>query len=181
MLNTFIITVENEIKPIFEKIGATLSKVTPSGVTFSLKNAEISIWLEREIEVYATVQSLDTNKTVYLSEILSDYLNSKSQGIFHSSDSFTVQMCVRSITNIITTEVVPLIFDGRINEVISAIVLKRKEGLDKYYENIAEKEAKKAFVEKRYDDVILHYSKIKNLNDVQKKRLNISLQHRGRQ
>lgn len=36
-----------------------------------------------------------------------------------------------------------------------------------------------AFVEKRYDDVILHYSKIKNLNDVQKKRLNISLQHRG--
>jgi hypothetical protein len=175
MSNAFIKTIEIDIIPIFEKIGAKVLKKTPNEAAFLFKDMEISIYLERGFEVYATILSLKLNKSVYLSEILSDYLNLRDRGIYHLSDRFTMEMCVKNIVDIIISEVVPLVLDGRINEAINTITLKRKEDLGKYYEDLAEKEAEKAFKEQRYDDVILHYSKIKKLDDVQKKRLNISL------
>jgi len=181
MSNAFIKTIEIDIKPVFEKIGAKIIKKTPNEATFLLKDIEISIYLERKSEVYVTILSLKLNKSVYLSEILSDYLNLRDRGIYYLSDRFTMEMCMKNIVDIITSEIVPLVLDGRINEVINTITLKRKEDLGKYYEDLAAKEAEKAFKEKRYDDVILNYSKIRGLNDIQKKRLNISLHHRGQQ
>lgn len=175
MLSEFVRTIENDINPVFIKKGAKLIEVTPTKATFLLEKVEISIYNEREFEIYATIFSLKQDKFVYLSELLSDYLHVSERGIYFWSDKFSINMCIKKIVNIIVSVVIPLILDGKINDAINEVISKREEGLIKYYESQTEKVAEKAFKEKKYDVVIMSYAKIRNLTSIQKRRLEISL------
>lgn len=174
MSNDFIKISEIEMIPIVEEMGATLIKKMPNEIVFSFKGIELSIYLEREFEVYGAVTSSKSKQSIYLSELLSEYLNVEDKAVYHLSERFSMEMCIRKLVDIITAKIFPLIVNGRIIEAMNIVMSKREEGLCKYNDDLVEREAQKAFKEKRYSDVVSHYAKISELSDVQRKRLDIS-------
>jgi len=172
--NDFTTAAEFEMIPRLEKTGAKLVKGTLNEVSFSLKDFLLSIYVERNCEVYAVVTSLKIKQSVSLSELLLDYLNVDDKGLYHLSDRYTIKSCMKNITDTIISKILPLILDGTIYEAINTVLSKRKEELLRYNESLIEKEAKKAFEEKRYVNVISSYAQISQLNNTQKKRLEIS-------
>lgn len=186
LIVSFIKTAETEILPIFEQIGAKLTKKTPTEISFSFSEIELSFYFEREFEVYGVISSKELKQSVYLSEVMSDYFNTDAKAAYQISERFSLELCMRKLVGIVTTKILPLIEEGKIYEVMNTVMLKRKEDLRKYDESLIEKEAEKAFKEKRYKDVISYYSQMSELSDVQKKRLEISnnksnLSYRGKQ
>lgn len=174
MLNHFLKAVENEMIPVFEQLGAKVLKKQSTQVTFIFKDVAMSICLERDAEVYVVVSTFAINGSVYLSELLSDFLNVEDKGIYHLSERFTIEDCMRKLAFILTSKIFPLIIDGNILEAMKIIISNRKEGLRKYNQGIIEKAAERAFKGKRYVDVVLCYTQLSELNEIQKKRLEIS-------
>ena len=174
MINSFSKTSEIEIIPMLKKMGAKLIRKMPKEIVFSFKGIEVSIYLEREIEVYGVVSSSKSKQKVYLSEILLDYLKIENEGMYHLSERFSLELCLRKMGDLIALKIFPLISSGRIIEAMNLVMVVRKEGLRKYYEGLIEKDAEEAFMGKRYKEVISCYDKITELNDVQIKRLEIS-------
>jgi len=174
LVNDFIKTSEREMIPALESLGALLIRKTSDEIAFCYRGIELSICRrERKIEIYGVV-SLPKFDTVYVAEVLKNYLNDKEKGVYFLSDRFPMELCIKRFTEIMAFKIFPLINDGRITEAVETITLKRKEGLRKYKEGLIEIKAEKAFIEKRYNDVISLYAEIKNLTDIQRKRLDIS-------
>jgi len=174
LTNSFIKIAESEMAPILKQMGAKLTKKTPTEISFSFSKLELSFYLEREFEVYGVISSEELKQSVYLSEVMSDYFNTDEKAVYQISESFSLELCMRKFVGIVTTKILPLIEEGKIYEAMNTVMLKRKENLRKYNESLIEKEAEKAFKEKRYEDVISYYSQMSELSDVQKKRLEIS-------
>lgn len=174
LTNSFINAAEIEIVPILEQMGAKLIKKTPNEISFSLKEIELSIYFEREFEVYGVISSAKSKQPIYVSEVISDYFNTDEKAVCQISERFPLELCMKKIVGILATKILPLIEDGKIYAAIDTVVLKRKEALHKYNESLIEREAEKAFKEKRYVDVVSYYDQILELDDIQKKRLEIS-------
>jgi hypothetical protein len=105
---------------------------------------------------------------------MSDYFNTDVKSTYQISERYSLELFVRKLVDIIIIRIFPLIENGKIFEAMNTVMVKREEGLRKYNEGLIEREAEKAFKEKRYVDVISHYSQISELNDIQRKRLEIS-------
>ncbi|MDI6619876.1 MAG: hypothetical protein QME45_14700 [Clostridiales bacterium] len=168
LANNFIKIAEVEIIPIFEQIGAKLTKKTPTEISFSFPKIELSFYLESEFEVYGVISSKELKQSVYLSEVMSDYFNIDEKVVYQISERISLELCIRKLVGIVTTKILPLIADGKIYEAMNIVMSKRKEDLHKYNESLIEKEAEKAFKEKRYEDVISYYAQMSELSDVQK-------------
>ena len=102
LINNFIKASEIEIIPILEQMGAKLIKKIPNEIAFSFKEIDLSIYLEREYEVYGTVSSSQLKQTVYISELLSDYLNIEDKAIYNLSERSSMEVCLRKLVDIIT-------------------------------------------------------------------------------
>ena len=136
MANNFIKISEVEIIPMLERMGAKLIRKMPDEIAFSFQGISIMIFLEREIEVYGVVSSSKSNKEVYLSEILSDYLKIENEGMYYLSERFSMESCLRKLGDLIVSKIFPLIANGRIIEAMNIVMLKREAGLRMYYEGL---------------------------------------------
>jgi hypothetical protein len=174
LVDNFIKAAEIEIIPVLEKTGAKLIKKAENEIILSIREIELHIYLERTIELYGVVSSPQLKQSVYLSEIMEDYLGIGEKSIYQISERFPMDLCMNRLMSVVTNKLWPLITDERIYEAINIVMQKRKERIDKYNESLIEKAAEKAFKEKRYADVISYYARISKTSAIQKKRLEIS-------
>lgn len=167
--------IENEILPIINKIGARITIKTPTQLSFDFLEVEISFYLENEFELYAVVSDKNSAQSVYLSELMLYFFKSNEMSVFQISDNDSLHLGIKILANILTGKIIPILEDRRISEVMSIVMQARNDNLRLYNESLIEKDAIKAFSEKRYEDVISIYSKLVELNSNQKKRMNISI------
>lgn len=174
MVNSFVKTAAAEMNPIFKNAGGKITVVTPTKISFAFSQIIVSFYFEREFEVYSNISIEELEQSVSLSEIMSDYYDINVVSAPQVSERFPLELCMKKLADLMTIYIFPLISNGKIYEAIDTVMLKRKEKLLKYTENLFEEKAKKAFMEKRYTDVISYYEQISELNNIQKKRLEIS-------
>jgi hypothetical protein len=144
----FLKAAEKEIIPTLELLGMDLMKKSANEITFSFEEFEFSFFMERELEVYGMISFPQLKQTIYFSELLTDYFHIDGISSYMLSERFPLELCLRKLVLVLTTNLLPLIKEGKIDVALNIVMAKRQERLHLYNDNLIEKEAKKSLLKK---------------------------------
>lgn len=163
--------------PLMKWRDTYLLETTNTSAKIKMHKINIIVFNEMNRELYARIYFKDFEFS--FDEFLSEVYGINTGATMLLSKDTVIDGYIQRLFKLIEEYIYKKIDDLDF-EIIRARIKERREGeIRKYQESFIEKEAIKAFEEKRYKDVIEIYREIKNLNEIQRKRIDISKKRIG--
>ena len=168
------------LKNIIYHLSAKMVIVKETNILrFQVKNMIITVALEWYGLISVSVTSLETNQSASMEEVLTYSTKGIIRSSYFLSERFPVERALDEFSNLIMNKLLPMIRDGSINDAWNAIEMHRGNSSQRSRNNQLGKEAKEAFDEKRYRDVIMLCSQMSEFSRTQKKRFEVAQKRVG--
>lgn len=154
-----------------------LLEVTETSAKIKMYKIDIIVYNDMNREIYARIYF--KNFEFSLDEFMSDVYGIHEGATILLSKEFEIDEYIKRVLKLIDRYIYIKKDDLDFETIKERIIASRKKELCEYQLSIIESEASKAFEEKRYKDVIEIYSEANFLNEIQRKRIEISKKRIG--